>query len=136
MWYIEKARNSMQEGKKAMYTTVSQSMVQFARSNDYYKQFRGYRSFLIHQTQKHIRQQQQSTKQRYDQHRQNIQYQIGQLVLAKPAVRNAKMQAIFEGPYRVINVLGPVTYQIQLEHSDYVRQVHVNVMKPIFEPQN
>ncbi|CAF1578307.1 unnamed protein product [Didymodactylos carnosus] len=36
-----------------------QSMVQFARSNDYYNQFRGYRSFLIHQTQEHIRQQQQ-----------------------------------------------------------------------------
>ncbi|CAF0993732.1 unnamed protein product [Didymodactylos carnosus] len=113
-----------------------QSMVQFARSNHYYNQFRGYRSFLIHQTQEHIRQQQQSTKQRYDQHRQNIQYQIGQLVLTKPAVRNDKMQAIFEGSYRVINVLGPVTYQIQLEHSDYVRQVHVNLMKPIFEPQN
>ncbi|CAF4512483.1 unnamed protein product, partial [Rotaria socialis] len=59
-----------------------------------------------------------------------------QLILAKPAVWYDKMQAIFEGPYRVISVCGPVTCEIQLEHSLYVRQVHENIMKPIFEPQD
>ncbi|CAF3637281.1 unnamed protein product [Rotaria sp. Silwood1] len=113
-----------------------QPMLQFMRSNDYYNQFRKYRSFIIQQARRNIQQQQQLSKKRYDQHRQHIQYEIGQLVLAKPAVRNNKMQAIFEGPYRATNVLGPVTYEIQLEHSDYVRQVHVNIMKPIFEPQD
>jgi transposase InsO family protein len=113
-----------------------QPMVQFIRSNDYYNQFRRYRSLIIQQVRSNIKQQQQQSKQRYDLHRQNIQYEIGQLVLAKPVIRNDKMQEIFEGPYRVINKLGPVTYQIQSEHSDYVRQVHVNIMKPIFEPQN
>ncbi|CAF4174508.1 unnamed protein product, partial [Rotaria sordida] len=113
-----------------------QSMLQFIRSNDYYNQFRRYRSFIIQQVRKNIQQQQQLSKKRSDQHRQNIQYEIGQLVLAKPAVRNHKMQEVFEGPYRVINVLGPVTYEIQLEHSNYVRQVHVNIMKPIFESQD
>ncbi|CAF1653397.1 unnamed protein product, partial [Didymodactylos carnosus] len=62
---------------------IPQSMVQFARSNDYYNQFRGYRFFLIQQTQERIRQQQQSTKQRYDQHRQNIQYQYIQIQRVK-----------------------------------------------------
>ena len=80
--------------------------------------------------------QQQLNKQRYDQHRQSIQYEVGQLVLAKPAVRYDKMQEVFEGPYRAIHVLGPVTYEIQLEHSDYVRQVQVSILKPTFEHQN
>jgi transposase InsO family protein len=113
-----------------------QPMIQFGRSDDYYNQFRKYRSIIIQQVQKNIQQQQQLSKQRYDQHRQNIHYELGQLVLARPVVRNDKMQEIFEGPYRVISVLGPVTYEIQLEHSNYVRRVHVNIMKPIFEPQD
>ncbi|CAF2827797.1 unnamed protein product [Rotaria sp. Silwood2] len=113
-----------------------QPMLQFIRSNDYYNQFRKYRSFMIQQVRTNIQQQQQLSKKRYDQHRQHIQYEIGQLVLVKPAVRNNKMQAIFEGPYRVTNVLAPVTYEIQLEHSNYIRQLHVNVMKPIFTPQD
>ena len=113
-----------------------QPMVQFVRSNDYYNRFRRCRALVIQQVRKNIEQQQQLNKQRYDQHRQSIQYEVGQLVLAKPAVRYDKMQEIFEGPYRVIHVLGPVTYEIQLEHSDYVRQVHVSILKPIFEHQN
>ncbi|CAF1098166.1 unnamed protein product [Rotaria sp. Silwood1] len=113
-----------------------QPMVQFIKSNDYYNQFRRYRSFIIQQVRNNIQKQQKLNKQRYDLHRQNIQYKIGQLILAKPAIRNNKMQEIFEGPYRVIDILGPVTYVIKLEHSNYVRQVHVNIMKPIFESQD
>ncbi len=64
------------------------------------------------------------SKQRYDLHRPNIQYEIGQLVLAKSVIRNNKMKTIFEGPYSVVNKLGPVTYEIRLEHLDYIRRVH------------
>ncbi|CAF3176291.1 unnamed protein product [Rotaria socialis] len=116
--------------------STRQPMLQFKRSNDYYYHFRKYRSYIIDQVRNNIRQQQQLSKQRYDEHRPNIHFNVGQLILAKPAVRNDKMQAIFEGPYRVISILGPVTYEIQLEHSNYVRQVHANIMKPIFEPQD
>ena len=112
-----------------------QPMVQFAKPSDYYDQFRRYRALIIQQVRSNIQQQQQLNKQRYDLHRSNTQYTIGQLVLAKPAVRNDKMQEIFEGPYRVTDILGPVTYTIQLEHSDHTRQVHANIMKPIFTPQ-
>jgi transposase InsO family protein len=113
-----------------------QPMVRFIRSDDYYNQLCQYRSLIIQQVRNNIKHQQLLAKQRYDLHRQDIQYEIGQLVLAKPTVRNDKMQAIFEGPYRVVYKLGPVTYEIQLDHSDYTRRVHVNIMKPIFESQD
>ncbi|CAF2749353.1 unnamed protein product [Rotaria sp. Silwood2] len=114
----------------------SQYMLQFIRSNDYYNQLRQYRSFIIQQAHRNIQEQQQLSKKGYDKHRQHIHYEIGQLVLSKPAVRNNKLQSVFEGAYHVTNVLGSATYEIQLEHSNYIRQVHVNIMKPIFTPQD
>jgi hypothetical protein len=51
---------------------------------------------FFQQIRSEIKHQQQLSKQRCDSYRQHIQYEVGQLVLARPVVRNDKMQEVFE----------------------------------------
>jgi hypothetical protein len=76
--------------------------------------------------------QQHLSKQRYDRHRSNPQYPVGQLVLVRnrdPAMN--KFSSKFIGPYIITDKLNDKTYIVQHENTGHRAQVMVHDVRPI-----
>jgi transposase InsO family protein len=76
-------------------------------------------------------------KQRYDSHRTDPIYQIGDLVLVKTLNLRHKFDLRYEGPFRIIKEITQKTYIVQhIKKSTLTRQVTTDVLLPIFERFN
>jgi hypothetical protein len=96
-----------------------------------------YLSALTERARNNISQQQKKYKERYDRHRQNPMYKIGDLVLIKTLNRRNKFDIRFEGPFRIIQQLGTKTFLVKHEKKPtLIRQVTIDVMTSLFERKN
>jgi hypothetical protein len=71
-------------------------------------------------------------KQRYDRHRSNPQYPVGQLVLVRnrdPAMN--KFSSKFIGPYIITDKLNDKTYIVQHNNTGHRAQIMVQDVRPI-----
>ena len=94
-------------------------------------------STLTEQARNNILQQQMKYKQRYDQHRANPTHQIGDLVLIKTLNQRNKFDIRHEGPFQIIQQLGPKTYIVKhVKQSTIVRQVTSDIMVSIVQRRN
>ena len=73
-------------------------------------------------------------KERYDRHRTNPTYNVNDLVLVKVLNRRNKLDAKYEGPYRIAQQLGVKTFIVKhVKKPTLVRQVTIDVLTSLCE---
>ena len=73
-------------------------------------------------------------KERYDRHRKNPTYNVNDLVLVKVLNRRNKLDARYEGPYRIVQQLGVKTFIVKhVKKPTLVRQVTIDVLTSLCE---
>jgi len=93
-----------------------------------------YLSSLTEHAKTNILLQQKKYKERYDRYRTNPVYKINDLVLIQALNRRNKFDIRYEGPYRIIQKLGPKTYIVKhVKNSTLTRQVTIDVIRPLCE---
>ncbi|CAF4546176.1 unnamed protein product [Didymodactylos carnosus] len=93
-----------------------------------------YLSSLTGDAKRNILDQQQKYKQRYDLHRSNPRYKLGDLVLVKILKARHKFDIRHEGPFRILQQIATKTYVVQhVKKTSLVRQVTVDSLIPLFE---
>jgi hypothetical protein len=76
-------------------------------------------------------QQQGKIKALFDRKSQDIEYQVGQLVLILIPIPGNPLSAKLHGPYKVLSRLGPVDYMIETPDRRKTKRVcHVNLLRP------
>jgi hypothetical protein len=108
-------------------------IVPLSKPSDYLNHLARHRKIILQAAQTNIVQQQQTTKRRYDQGRQNPSYEIGELVLIRQHGLRGKLDPIYNGPYRVVNRLSSNTYIVDNDQEQRQNQVHVSDMHPVFQ---
>ena len=104
---------------------------------EYSNKLKNYLSSLTGIARKNILTTQDKYKQRYDSHRTDPSYKIGDLVLVKTLNLRHKFDLRYEGPFGIIQEITPKTYIIQhIKKSTLTRQVTTDVLLPIFERIN
>ncbi|CAF2908943.1 unnamed protein product [Rotaria sp. Silwood2] len=79
----------------------------------FFKHLQKIRRTILKQAQENIRHQQQLTKLRYDKHRKDMSYSIGDLVFLKVCVGRTKLGERWIGPCQVTNKTGEQSYFVQ-----------------------
>ena len=109
-------------------TTVfdpAQPLLQLSRPSDYLAHLRTYRTILVDTARHNTREQQQRMQARYDHNRSDPRYSLADLVFVRtPPPLRANGAALYQGPYRVVQLVDTQTYVVE--------QVHSNMLKPIF----
>ena len=93
-----------------------------------------YLSSLTEDARRNILHYQRKYKERYNRHRTDPTYKINNLVLIKTIKRRNKFDCRYEGPFRIVEQIGPKTFIAK--HSKkptIVRQVTKDVVIPLFE---
>jgi hypothetical protein len=115
--------------QKSPFDSTSNS-VTLPRPDDFYKRLQRTRSTLLKQAQENIRHQQQLSKQRYDTHRKDMSYSIGDFVFLKVCTGRTKLDQRWIGPYRVINKTGDQNYIVQDDKTGRTNCAHVGQLQP------
>jgi transposase InsO family protein len=114
-----------------------QPMVTLPQDPEYVGKLKQYLSSLTEHAKTNILLQQKKYKERYDRYRTNPVYKINDLVLIQALNRRSKFDIRYEGPYRIIQQLGPKTYIVKhVKNSTLVRQVTTDVIRPLCERRN
>jgi len=117
-------------------TTVfdpAQPLSQLSRPSDYLAHLRTYRTSLTDTARHNTREQQQRMQARYDHNRSDPRYSLADLVFVRtPPPLRTKDVALYQGPYRVVQLVDTQTYVVEQVHSGEHRRVHSNMLKPIF----
>jgi hypothetical protein len=117
-------------------TTVfdpAQPLLQLSRPSDYLAHLRTYRTILTDTARHNTREQQQRMQARYDHNRSDPRYSLADLVFVRtPPPLRTKDAALYQGPYRVVQLVDTQTYVVEQVHSGEHRRVHSNMLKPIF----
>lgn len=119
-----------------------QLKVSLMKPNQYYDKVKHARKLIIDQVKQRIQQCSKSAKKRYDLNRPDPIYQKNDLVLIRVVNKKSKWQEKFEGPYRVIDQIGPATFIVRIENPDndmnpqYTKQVTTADMKHVFHDDN
>ncbi|CAF1557917.1 unnamed protein product [Didymodactylos carnosus] len=93
-----------------------------------------YLSSLTEQAKQNISKSQQQYKQRYDANRSNPKYNIGDLILVKTLNPRHKFDIRHEGPFKIVQQLGPKTFIIEhVKKTTLQRQVTVDAIIPLFQ---
>lgn len=109
-------------------------MVQFSKPIDYLMHIRLFRNVLIQSARDHARVQQRRMQQRYNHHRSDPRYHLNDLVLVRtPPPQRNKAAELYQGPYRIIEIINTSTYVVEQVHSGQQRQVHISMLKPLLE---
>ncbi|CAF3617385.1 unnamed protein product [Rotaria socialis] len=115
-----------------------QVKISLMKPNEYCEKAKQSRVLILNHVKLNIKHQHQLAKTRYDKNRPDPKYVKGDLVLVRVINRTSKFQEKFEGPYRVINQIGPATFIVKIENPDsdentnYTKQVTTADMKHIF----
>jgi hypothetical protein len=96
----------------------------------FYKYLQKTRRILLQQAQENIRHQQQSIKQRYDQHRKDITYSIGDLVFLKVCANRTKLDERWIGPCSVIGKRGEQNYLVEDMETGKATWAHISQLQP------
>ncbi|CAF4620685.1 unnamed protein product, partial [Didymodactylos carnosus] len=88
------------------------------------------RRIILKQAQTNIRHQQRLTKQRYDKHRKDISYSIGDLVFLKVCANRTKLDERWIGPCRVINRTGEQNYMVEDTETGKTTMAHISQLQP------
>ena len=79
------------------------------------------------------REQQQRMQARSDHNRSDPRYSLADLVFVRtPPPLRTKGAALYQGPYRVVQLVDTQTYAVEQVPSGENRRVHSNMLKPIF----
>ncbi|CAF5122331.1 unnamed protein product, partial [Rotaria sp. Silwood1] len=85
------------------------------------------------QAQENIRHQQQLTKLRYDKHRKDMSYSIGDLVFLKVCASRTKLGERWIGPCQVTNKTGEQSYFVQDKETGKSTWAHISQLQPVME---
>ncbi|XP_058791028.1 uncharacterized protein LOC131664153 [Phymastichus coffea] len=106
---------------------------------DRLKRLNALRSLVV----RHIEQAQDRQKRHYDRGRRFVQFQEGDLVLRRSHTlsnaalgRNAKLDPLYIGPYKVLEVLSPELYILTTDSKKQVDRVHVKELKRYVPPRS
>ncbi|CAF4686011.1 unnamed protein product, partial [Rotaria sp. Silwood1] len=114
-----------------------QPIITLSQDSEHVKKLKQYILSLTEHAKINILQQQKKYKQRYDRYRTNPVYKINDLVLIQTLNRRNKFDIRYEGPYRIIQKLGPKTYIVKhIKNSLLTRQVTTDVIRPLYERRN
>lgn len=108
-------------------------IVKLPRADDFYKYLQRSRKLLIKAACDNIRQQQQLSKQRYDAHRKDITYNIGDLVYVKVCANRHKLDERWLGPFEVIQRYGDQHYLVSEQGTARTDRCHVSQLRPVVE---
>ena len=111
----------------------SRPVVSISKPSDYLTHLSRHRQLVLQEARVNTLRYQQMVKKRYDKHRQNPVYRVGDLVLIRRFGTSTKQSARYVGPYTVSKCLSSHTYLVNNEHENRQCQVHVNDMHPISE---
>ena len=85
--------------------------------------------------QENVEMAQQTQKKSYDRSARDRLFEPGDQDLLLLPTRPRKLEAVWQGPFRVLRKLGPVDYELELEgRRKKRRKVHVNILKKWFPP--
>ncbi|CAF3848525.1 unnamed protein product [Rotaria magnacalcarata] len=110
--------------------------ISLMKPNEYYEKAKQSRVLFFNHVKLNIKHQ--LVKTRHDKNRPDPKYVKGDLVLVRVIIRTSKFQEKFEGPYRITNQIGSVTFIVKIENLDndentnYTKQVTTADMKHIF----
>ena len=113
---------------------ATRPVVSVRQPSDYLTYLARHRRIVLREARSNILTHQQLAKRRYDNHRQNPVYTLGDLVFIRHHGARSKSTPTYDGPFTVIKTFSPHTYIVTNEHADRQHQVHVNDMHPIFTP--
>ena len=109
-------------------------VVSLIQDPEHVQQLNQYLSSLAEDAKKNILRQQRKYKERYDRHRSDPTYKVNDLVLLKMTHRKHKLDARYEGPFRIVEQIGPKTFIAKhTKKPTLVRQVTKDVVIPLFE---
>lgn len=91
------------------------------------------RKIILKKAQDNIRHQQHLTKQRYDKHRKNVSYAIGDLVFLKVCANRTKLDERWMGPCQVIKTSGEQTYLVEDNETRKSAWAHISQLQPAME---
>ena len=101
---------------------------EFPKPNDYFKHFQQTMRIYHQQALINMKQVQQNYKQKFDHHRADIHYNVGDQVLKRLSINPSKLSAIYSNPMTIIKEQHP-TYWIQDQDDQQVYQVHVSQLR-------
>lgn len=109
-------------------------IVSLIQDPEHVQKLNQYLSSLAEDAKKNILRQQRKYKERYDRHRSDPTYKVNDLVLLKMTHRKHKLDARYEGPFRIVEQIGPKTFIAKhTKKPTLVRQVTKDVVIPLFE---
>ena len=110
------------------------AMVTLEQDTEHVRKLKEHLTSLTDHATSSILKNQQQYKNRYDQHRSNPLYQLGDLVLIKTMNSRRKFDVRHEGPFRIIRKLTSKTYVVQhVKQSTIIKQVTVDSIIPLIE---
>ncbi|CAF1466853.1 unnamed protein product [Rotaria sordida] len=111
-----------------------QPLVTLPQDPDHKSKLNHHLSTLTEQARTNILKRQEKYKERYDQHRTNPHYKVGDLVLIKILSMRNKFDARYEGPFRITRQLSTKTFIVQhVKTPTLVKQVTSDIMVSIIE---
>ncbi|CAF3599300.1 unnamed protein product [Rotaria socialis] len=114
-----------------------QPLITLSQDPEHQLKLNQYLSTLTEQAKIKILEQQEKYKQRYDQHRSNPNYTIGELVLIKILNMRNKFDARYEGPFRITRKLSTKTFIVQhVKIPTLMKQVTSDIMVSITQRRN
>jgi predicted aspartyl protease len=105
---------------------------QFNRPNDYWNKLMQCMNIYREVARQQVRTQQQKAKQRFDKNRNDVTYNINDLVFWKVPGHRGKLDEQFSGPFIIVNKKHP-SYTIQDTNSLSLKQVNISDLKPVFQ---
>ena len=105
--------------------------IKLPKSGEFYTRLRKIRRILLKKAQENIRHQQQLTKQRYDNHRRDTSYGMGDLVYVKAHGNRTKLDQRWTGPCCVIDKQGDQNYFVKDQESGKTMWVHTAHLQPV-----
>ena len=109
-------------------------IVNLTQDPEHVQKLNQYLSSLAEDAKKNILRQQRKYKERYDRHRIDPTYKVNDLVLIKTNSRRNKFDSRYEGPFRIVEQVGPKTFIAKhTRKPTFVRQVTKDVVIPLFE---
>jgi len=122
-------------GRSAVFPCDSQDpVVSLSQDPHHAKHLTRYISDLTKTAQTNISHLQRQYKNRYDSHRSNPTYKVGDLVLVRTFSPRHKFSIRHEGPFKIVQRLSTKTYMVQhIKTVSLVRQVTVDSIIPLIE---